>query len=304
MARIERSPDAFLRRMQISRHNLWFLVEGLLDRPFYSQIAASNPDVQKLSYTFALAQELAEGNGKAKLLSMCQVLASKKAFNSSFKGKTIRVVVFLDKDIDDLLGIAHDSPFVIYTEHYTLENYLILHNDLVKGVANAAKLDIDSIRARITTDSFAWSQKVASLWKDWIHYCIFVNLNRIGYPSYKSETSQFNDPPYQSTDYHSFDKAYEQAFTKSNFSKKQFDDKYDYVTQKLDCIFKENKHNSVFNGKWYFNFLACDAEIAAGSRQFDKKDLPARIRDCLLSSLDFQQPWTQYFHERISKACT
>jgi hypothetical protein len=251
-----------------------------------------------------MAQELTDGNGKAALLSMCQLLASKKAFNSTFQGKTTRVVVFLDKDIDDLLGIAHDSPFVIYTEHYTLENYLILHSDLVQAVANAAKLDIDSVRARIPADSFEWSQGVATLWKDWIHYCIFVNLYHIGYPTYKSDTSEFNNPPYQSTDYRSADKAYEQAFTKSNLSQKDFDANFEYVTQKLDTIFQEKKHNSVFNGKWYFNFLAYDAAIAAGSRQFDKKDLPFRICDCLLSSLNFQQPWTQYFHQRISQACS
>ena len=79
--RLTHSKAGFLRKMQMSEHRVWILVEGIFDRPFYGQLCDKNKSLRNERYTIALAKELPgfSGDGKQNLMSIYRYLSRRKA---------------------------------------------------------------------------------------------------------------------------------------------------------------------------------------------------------------------------------
>src|SRR5947209_4396973 len=159
---------AFRRYMQISRAKVFIFVEGKTDKYFYNKICESVLGKAGIEYEICLAQELPQlTGGKSSLLKFFKYLKRVSSLLDDFKGEKTAGFFYLDKGIDDILKACNNSEHIVYTEHYSFENYLFQHGDLVEATAAAASLDLASVRRVLDTDKTSWRRRAAENWKDW-----------------------------------------------------------------------------------------------------------------------------------------
>lgn len=300
--RLTHSPRGFLRHIQMSKHRLWIFVEGLLDRSFYSHICTSNQGLKEVSYTIALAREVPEfsGNGKQALLDIYCYLRERRALINKLEQKSTGVLFMLDKDIDDLEGTRRRSAHVVYTECYCIENYLFRFGDLSSALSAAAGLDLRSVTMQIGLDSLAWTRRAAQNWRPWVEYCLLVKQLRIrNTRGYGLASSQMHVTAYSPCSASKQTRLLEDARKNSGLTSAKFGAQRERVANAMKRLYSRAKHDVVFNGKWYGNFLAEDAKRAAGSRQYYRLRLEQKLRPCLLGTLDFSASWADRFHSAI-----
>ena len=113
-----------------------------------------------IEYEICLAQELPQlTGGKSSLLKFFKYLKRVSSLLDDFKGEKTAGFFYLDKDIDDILKACNNSEHIVYTEHYSFENYLFQHGDLVEATAAAASLDLASVRRVLDTDKTSWRRR-------------------------------------------------------------------------------------------------------------------------------------------------
>jgi len=305
MNRLAHSRPGFIRAMQISQHRLWVLVEGPRDRPFYANICNRNHEARRASYEIALARELpgfTGGNGKDALLALYRDLGTAGHLRTVLHGKVTAVLFVLDKDIDDLENRTEQSEHVLYTQYLCVENYLFRFGDLVQSLAAAASLDTASVMARVGANSIQWTARAAEHWRPWVEYCLLVRLCKIREcRNFGCDSSCFHSTAYSPLDtarqHHHLNRAQQRA----GMQGPHFVEAQRRAAQCAGSFYSNDQHDAIFNGKWYGKFLAEDASIAAGGRQYHQRELPERVCECLLTTLDFSQTWTEHFHQGISR---
>jgi len=147
MSRLRHSESACLRRLQISRHNLFAFVEGpTLDPFFYGRICLQACKNNGISYRVCTANELPENaGGKTSLVRFYRYVRAKGKLVSELNGKRTALVFFLDKDLDDIGRCKCRSHHVIYTKYYDAQNHVFKHADFIRGVSSAASIDISEL---------------------------------------------------------------------------------------------------------------------------------------------------------------
>jgi hypothetical protein len=134
MSRLTHSLAGYRRAMQMSRTQIFAFVEGQTDPYFYDKICEAVCQPSTVSYEIRRAQELPGGTGgKVALLALYDYLRRMSSLLDNFKGKTTGVLIFLDKDVDDLLRIQRRSEHIVYTKYYDLENHLFIHGNLTEA---------------------------------------------------------------------------------------------------------------------------------------------------------------------------
>ncbi|MDP3260716.1 MAG: hypothetical protein Q8M34_09050, partial [Thermodesulfovibrionales bacterium] len=112
--RLVHSRSGYLRYMQMSKASLFALCEGKdLDPFFYGQICKCVCAQRGTIYEICKASELPpHAGGKTTLIEFYDYLRRKGCLVSTLGGKITRVVLFLDKDIDDLTKSRRRSAHV------------------------------------------------------------------------------------------------------------------------------------------------------------------------------------------------
>ena len=142
MTRLTHSYKAYLRFMQISDKNIFAFVEGkIVDPYFYGKICEFVCQTNNLSYRICRSQEINGNGGKQVLLTFFEYLKRNSALVQNFKGKSIIVIFFLDKDVDDYLRIQRHSENLVYTQYYDIENHIFIHGNLVQAISASTSMD-------------------------------------------------------------------------------------------------------------------------------------------------------------------
>ena len=303
--RLCHSARGFLRQMQMSGYELWIFVEGPFDRSFYGRLCNTNEQLKKVCYTVALAREAPgfSGDGKQALLGIYRYLRAVDGLTSTLDGKSTCILFMLDKDVDDLERTRARSPHVVYTEYYSTENYLFRFGDLSAALSAAAGLDVRSVTAQVGLDPRSWTRSAAENWRAWVEYCLLMKRLRIpGAANYRLKTSHIHNGPYGASDKREKEALLAKACQICGLPTPAFDRARDSVAKCVRRLYSLGKHDVVFNGKWYKKFLAEDAKIAAGFRQYFRAKLEDRLPACLLVTLHFSDSWTRHFHVAIDRA--
>ena len=210
---------------------------------------------------------------------------------------------FLDKDIDDVLGRRARSEHVVYTEHYSVENYLFLHGDLVQCLVAASTLDHATAVGQVGNDSRAWAHAAADNWKEWIVYCLFVRLQDVqNAPNYSVTRSLLHGAPYSPVTAGDKTRLLSLARGRLGMAQGGFDQAYERIERRVDRLRRQGRYDSVFPGKWYFGFLIADAKAAAVGRRIREHHLAPSLTSCLVLGLDYRGQWAQRFHAALERA--
>src|SRR5581483_1487912 len=140
----------FLTNYDPNSERVYAFVEGDADEAFYrAQIQKYVPD-QRLIYTYNC-------DGKAGVAEAYAEIVKKHP-------NCERVLFFLDKDVDDIVGIQWPSdPRIFVTDCYSIENYIVNKQALSRYCKDYVKIrkveiDIDSVLEQFETDLFHFHQ--------------------------------------------------------------------------------------------------------------------------------------------------
>jgi hypothetical protein len=295
---------AFRRLMQISNENVFVFVEGWRDRYFYGRVSESVCGVKGVDYNLCCAHELpSRTGGKSKLMDFFYYLKRAGSLVDDFKGKKTVVIFFLDKDVDDVLGILKVSQHIVYTKFYNIENHLIAHGDLVQALASAASLDEPSVRRALISGNEAWRRQAAGCWKDWTKLCLFTRSRNLRHVcNYGLGSSIINNGGYSVVDQQMQATRFAELRAASGLTAVGFARVFGRISRLVDRLYSEGNHDLIFNGKWYQLFIDETAQSIAAGKPYNRNGLAERVLACLQSSLEFDQDWARHFKDPLLEA--
>ncbi|MHB8067555.1 MAG: hypothetical protein ACYDIC_06605 [Desulfobaccales bacterium] len=302
MSRLRFSWKAYLRSLQMSRHQLIVFVEGKeCDPYFFGKLCETVCKPLKISYQVRLAHELpAKSGGKTALIEFYRLLRRSSSLVSQLGQKRTGVIFFLDKDIDDLLHCKCRSEHVIYTEYFDVQNHIFRASDFHEGLASAASIDPAIIRSH-SMFSGNWCRRAALRWKEWIKLCVFTQKYKVRSACNYRVTSRINHPlngPLDPTRQTPTLAALSSAFSGSM---PEFARAMSVVSEYIDRLFEKGLQDRVFKGKWYATLAELDIRDAFSGRSFAADGMAKRLPCALSIMLDFSAPWASTFHLAVRR---
>lgn len=302
MSRPTRSINGYIRSMQISKYDLMVFVEGKEnDSYFYGNICDKICTQAGIARQIRTAKELPfQSGGKKSLIDFYKVLRTKKKLVSSLNNKTTKVVFFLDKDVDDILGIKCRSHHVIYTKYYDVQNHIFSDSNFINGVSSAASIDPAELR---NSHMFCsnWCVTAASRWREWVKLCLFVQKHRVNGVNNYRICSAINTPLNGTLDPVKYSDFKSNVINSLGITADDFDEKYAVIETKVDKMFRSNTHNIVFKGKWYSTLLELDLRTEFAGRNLHLEKIAQRAVSALASTLDFGASWVDHFTVPLQK---
>jgi hypothetical protein len=285
--------------MQMSNSAVFAFVEGKRDRYFYGQICDLTSLARPGSYHLILSQELSNGvSGKAALLRFFDYLEGRAALFDDFQGKKTLSVFFLDKDVDDLAGRMKESPHILYTEHYELENYLFRHGDVARAAATAAALDLAEVRVTLG-DVDLWRRSCAERWKDWVILCAYTQVHGVNCICNYSVPSQINAGLLGAVDESLLMQHRQIMFQASGLSAPVSDLGVGNIAAEVNRLYHLGKFDSVFKGRWYALFLMDAVRTAARGGPYNHVALEDKLLATLAATLIFSESWPGDFRKGL-----
>jgi hypothetical protein len=269
------------------------------DRYVYGKLCTGTCDSHGVTFQLVTAAELRGAGGKQSLLSFYLFLARANKAISDFKGKKTGAVFFLDKDIDDLIGTQIQSDHVVYTPTYDVEGILMRHGRAADAIAATAGLE-ERETAALIGDEPAWRRRCAENWTDWTTICIFCRLHNVrSTPGYRV-ISQVNDPATAPVDPQKLKVHIDNIEALSGMAKAIFDAEYTTVRQTVVGLFANNRHDEVFKGKWYQEFITAEMRAIAGVKEVDFRSLHAGFLGALATTIDTSGVWSDHWKARVA----
>lgn len=301
MRRLTHSLAGYRRAMQMSRNQIFAFVEGQTDPYFYDRICESVCQPLGVSYEIRRAQELPGGTGgKAALLALYEYLKRMSSLLDNFKDKSTGTIIFLDKDVDDLLRKQRRSEHIVYTKYYDLENHLYIHGDLGKAAAASASMERSLVVTRIGNYE-QWRQTVAEQWKEWIKLCLFTRKRKINSECNYSVASRINNPVHGPVDMIAHHQRVAILESRSGLPPMKFRRAFRNISHFVDGLYARGEHDRIFKGKWYSIFLEQEIKNIAGVRPINANGLVGRLPIALALTLNFDEPWAEHFKEPVRK---
>ncbi len=282
---------------------LWIFVEGKhSDRYFYSKIAAPVCDTYRIGYKVVGAYEIPKlGSGKKALRGLHKYLSDNNLLVLDAAGKKTAVVMFLDKDIDELVGQRIESDHITYTGAYDVEGELFSLGNIAEAAAAAGCCDENTLTTAFG-DCHAWRRKCAERWKDWIKVCIFCERhNALGQANY-GVPSPLNTGLTGPVDTALLENKLNAIRGAAGMDADEFKRRFGAVSRFVELVFKAERFDAIFKGKWYRLFLSSDMTALLGNA-FDKPALDGGIIGVLSRSMDFAGEWTGRYRMMIEKVC-
>jgi hypothetical protein len=289
--------------MQMSKDQLFVFVEGRdIDPYFYARLCRPVCDEFGKSLEVVIADRLlGRGGGKNVLIQFFKFLQSNGALSDRSYGVTKAAFFFLDKDVDDLFKRAIQSPHITYTRFYCVENHLFVHGNIQTSIAVAATLDPGPIQRQIP-DASAWRQAVARMWVDWLALCLVAKrLSLTASASYSRARSAVNDPIDAPTDPAQFAGCVAAMKARTTMPANGFDRLLDAAANFADRTIGANDADKIFKGKWYVAFSEREASAAGGRVPFNRNGFGDRLIAALLTTIDFDDPWTDHFRQPLRR---
>lgn len=191
MTRLVFSERAYVRKLQVSRCQVFAFVEGGLDRPYCDRFLSLQSQ-GKWSYQVVAARELpGDTGGKRRVVNFYRALKRRRLLSFDAFGKQCVCTIFLDKDVDDLSRRVLRSAHVFYTKTYDLEGDLFTYGDLARAVADACGLTTQQAVGFLGNQQ-QWLKQQASKWLDWTTLCVLSHRHGVNTGSTFERTSAIN----------------------------------------------------------------------------------------------------------------
>ena len=301
MSRIKYSPNAHLRKLQMSNVSLFAFVEGKeLDSNFFGQVCLKVTEPRGISYRIETATELPGGSGgKARLIAFYKYARSKSKLHSVLNGKRTILLFFIDKDIDDLRRTKCRSQHVIYTKHYDVQNYIFRHGEFIRGVSAAASIDPRELASR-PLFSADWCESAARRWREWTALCLFSALfSRVNTASNYKNVSTINVPQNGPLNRDLYEARLRELQSSSGLTSTEFDVAMKRVGDMVDLHLSRRTYDRIFKGKWYSTILEMDLRNAFADRG-QMNNAGAKATTALLASLDFSGQWSEHLLNEVA----
>ncbi|MGO4635339.1 hypothetical protein AB4225_31075 [Streptomyces sp. 2RAF24] len=234
--------------------------------------------------------------------SYYEYLRSRCSLTTSFKGKTTVVAFFMDKDVDDRLGLLIRSPHVIYTDYYDVENHVFNEGDVAAAVGAACSLPPNWCR-----DEFGeigqWQKKTADLWFNWVRLCFAAKILRVHGAVNYGRISPLNSPSHCPSDPLIAAK-HEQDLLEAARAQGVTDDEWASAFETVDAEYSAGEWDKVFKGKWYAYILGAQVQ-ANCPYSIDTKHLNASLVKHAAGTMNFRSAWSLTVQGAIrSLACS
>lgn len=294
-----RTPGGYLRRIQMSRHQVFVFVEGKeTDGFFVGGLCQRAFASRNHSYQVNTAAELSnEGGGKDVLIKFYRYLRSRRCLDTTLNGKRTQVLFFLDKDLDDFTKEKCRSKHVLYTTFYDIQNHLFRAGDFVRSVACACSVPQDAVRThpRFGTD---WCADATARWRVWATLCFFCQLHRIRYPNYRV-LSQVNMPQNGGVDRGKCRQTFRDIYQRTGWTLPAFSCMFRAAKSTVDRLYARGEADRVFKGKWYSQILELDLREDGQFRNAQIDGVANRMPACLAATLDFGADWARTFVDAL-----
>jgi hypothetical protein len=211
---------------------------------------------------------------------------------SVLNGKLSVLLLFLDKDVDDIRRTKCRSKHVVYTTYYDVQNYVFRHADFIRGVSAAASIDPRELSETPLLGG-NWCETAASRWKEWIVVCLFsVTCGRGRVANYGSG-SRVNTPQNGPVDRALYAAQVLEVGNSSGLPQAQRERAVGRLEKRVERHLADGTYDLVFKGKWYSTLLEMDLRAAFPGRG-QMQRVGTRATTALLATLDFSQDWAEH----------
>ncbi|MFE1264914.1 hypothetical protein ACFW5X_30910 [Streptomyces albogriseolus] len=284
--------------MQMSRVPVFAFVEGVnVDGYVHGANCDRALSPLGIDYRVAPADELpGAGGGKSRLKSYYSHLAEHGSLATDFKGKVTIVLFFMDKDVDERLGLLINSPHVLYTWFYDVENHVFHEGDVAGAVSSSCSLAPNWCRQEFGGRG-SWQEVAARTWIEWVRLCFAAKSLRIsgaanyGRPSAVNPTAHLAADASLVAEYSAKLKSDSQA---ADVSERQWNEAFAVV----DSEYANGYWDTVFKGKWYAHILFSQV-IANCPNKIDSKHLAASLVKHVAATMNFNSPWSLAMQQAI-----
>jgi hypothetical protein len=283
----------------MSTNRLFAFVEGKDTDPFFYS-ALTRPICQAAGVPFDIVRSdiIAGSGGKQTLIALYLYLKLNHSLIQDVGKSPKWCLFFLDKDVDDVLRKLVNSPHIVYTPSYCVENLLFVHGELVLAAAAASSLEIDKIAAKIP-DPDAWPRQKAEHWEEFLILSLLSHKLGVNCDChYGRNSSPLNTPAEAPTNRGKADQIKAQLKADSGLPPAKFDQKFRSVSRYVACRYRKGLHDTLFNGKWYVEFLRREINSAAGGKRHNNPATGTLIAT-LNITLDFNAPWAEHFKKPL-----
>lgn len=284
--------------MQMSQTEFFAFVEGVhVDGHVHGGNCDRALTPLGIGYRVSPADDLpGDGGGKTRLRSYYEHLRDSSSLVTDFKGKTTIVAFFMDKDIDDRLGVLISSPHVFYTDFYDVENHVFHEGDVATAVGSACSLPPNWCREEFGSSGI-WQEVAARLWIEWVRLCFAAKLLKIpGAVNYR-RPSPLNDPSHHLADPELV------AFHQGNALAgvlPSIVSRRDWQSARavVDGEYATGNWDAVFKGKWYACILGSQL-LANSPNKIDSKHLVASLVKHVAATMKFDSAWSISMQKRV-----
>lgn len=284
----------------MSATRVFIIVEGRRTDPyFYGRLSKSVCDNVNLPYEVVRGDRFAKSGGKQTLIGLYKYLKSANSLTVRSKASAAWCVFFLDKDVDDILKQLITSPHVVYTPAYGVENVVTGEANLINAVSAASGLDPGLIQQRLG-NSLAWRRQMAEEWKDFLVLCLFSHKHGInGMCRYGRQALPLGEGLQGPGNGAQIAIRRAELEQQSRLPALQFERKYRACARLVERIFRAQRQDLIFNGKWYLGLLVREVEQAAPVDGFNPHALSNSISAALCTTLNFEADWAAYYKDRL-----
>ena len=187
---------------------------------------------------------------------------------------------------------------IIYTEHYDVQNYIFQHGNLVTGAAAAASIDSRKLQ-RDLGDASDWCRQKALLWQNWIALCVRLLEDGITGEANYRVLSPIQTRHCGPTDSQKHQDIILSLASRVNIPEAELKQKLIVSTDKVRGYFGKNEHHRIFKGKWFAAILADEVDRIMAGTSYDNKNLAVKLPCAVSATLNFSEPWTDYFRNSL-----
>lgn len=255
MTRLTRSPQGFIRSLQISAVQVFAFVEGRLDRPFFDRLVAQACSQRGTTYRVYAMKELPGGTGgKVALMSTFKQFKRNGVLACRPFGKSMTCMFFADKDSDDFTRKRLRSPHFIYSPTYDLEGHLFSCGDLTGAISAACGVTMEQARL-LLPDPKDWLNRLALNWQEWIALCLVSQANGVSVGCTFDRTSQVNINPFDSADDEKVN-TFKSILAKAlNIDDSELEIEYQTARRSVRVSIEAGRPLRYFKGKWLSHLI-------------------------------------------------
>ncbi|MCI3931966.1 hypothetical protein [Streptomyces sp. AN091965] len=284
--------------MQMSRVPMFAFVEGVnVDGYVHGTNCDRALRPLGVEYRVAPADELpGTGGGKTRLKSYYSHLAENGSLVTDFKGKATVVLFFLDKDVDDRLGLQVDSPHVLYTWFYDVENHVFHEGDVAEAVSSSCSLAPNWCRQEFGGRG-SWQEMAARLWMEWVRLCFAAKTLKISGAANYGRPSAVNSAAHLAADaalVAGYSSKLQSDAQKAGIADRDWGEAFTVV----DSEYSSGCWDKVFKGKWYAHILSSQI-LANCPNKIDAKHLTASLVKHVAATMKFDSPWSLAMQQAI-----